>query len=80
MPSKRNGVLVYEYNPTLMHGEDFLKPVTPLGRYSESSSDCLVSPYPNPILYKGDRVTVEGMTIEVVDSLNYDKIRISKAS
>ena len=80
MPSKRSGVLVYSYNPTLMHGEDFLKPITPEGRSNESSSNCLVVPYPNPILYKGQKITVDGITIEVTDSLNYDKIKISKNS
>jgi M6 family metalloprotease-like protein len=77
MPSKRNGILVYTYDSTLSHGEDFLKPITPLGRYIESSYDCLVSPFPNPILYKGDKISVEGVTIEVTDSLNYDKIKIN---
>jgi len=80
MPSKRNGVLVYTYDATLMHGEDFLKPITLEGRSNESSSNCPVVPYPNPILYKGDKISVEGVTIEVVDSLNYDKIKISKNS
>ena len=78
MPSKRNGVLVYTYDGTLMHGENFLKPVTIEGRASESSSNCMVQPYPNPILYKGMKISIEGMTIEVIDSLNYDKIKISK--
>jgi len=78
MPSKRNGVLVYEYNPTLMHGEDFLKPITLEGRSNESSSNCLVVPYPNPILYKGQKISVDGITIEVIDSLNFDKIKIVK--
>jgi M6 family metalloprotease-like protein len=78
MPSKRNGVLVYSYNPTLMHGEDFLKPITLEGRSNESSPNCLVVPYPNPILYKGQRISVDGITIEVIDSLNYDKIKISR--
>ena len=80
MPSKRNGVLAYLYDATLMHGEDFLKPVTPLGRNPESSSNCPVSPFPNPIIYKGEKIDVEGVTIDVLDSLNYDKIRISKKS
>jgi M6 family metalloprotease-like protein len=78
MPSKRNGVLVYTYDATLSHGENFLEPVTPLGRYDESSSDCAVQLYPNPISYKGDKISVEGVTIEIVDSLNYDKIKINK--
>ncbi len=78
MPSKRNGVLVYSYDATLMHGENFLKPITLEGRSNESSSNCPVAPYPNPILYKGDKISVEGVTIEVVDNLNYDKIKLSK--
>lgn len=78
MPSKRNGVLVYTYDATLMHGENFLKPVTPIDRAIEYSSNCPVVGYPNPILYKGQKVSVEGVTIEVVDSLNYDKIKISR--
>lgn len=78
MPSKRNGVLVYTYDATLSHGEDFLKPSTPEGRVIEYSSNCLVSGNPNSILYKGEKISVDGITIEVIDSLNYDKIRISK--
>ena len=78
MPSKRSGVLVYSYNPTLMHGEDFLKPITLEGRSNESSSNCPVVPYPNPILYKGQKITVDGITIEVIDSLNLDKVRLTR--
>jgi M6 family metalloprotease-like protein len=78
MPSIRNGVLVYTYDGTLMHGENFLKPIILEGRASESSSDCMVARNPNPILYKGEKIAIEGIAIEVVDSLNYDKIRISK--
>ena len=78
VPSKRNGILVYTYDATFGHGENFLKPATPLGRADEGSFDCEVSRYPNPILYKGDKISVEGVTIEVVDSLNYDKIKLSK--
>jgi M6 family metalloprotease-like protein len=78
MSSKRNGVLVYTYDATLMHGENFLKPVTPLDRAIEYSSNCPVAGYPNPILYKGQKISVEGITIEVIDSLNYDKIKVSR--
>jgi hypothetical protein len=78
MPSKRNGVLVYVYDALLSHGENFLNPVTPEGRSNENSPNCLVVPYPNPILYKGEKISIDGITIEVVDSLNYDKIKIIK--
>jgi hypothetical protein len=72
--------LVYTYDATLSHGEDFLKPVTPESRVAESSPNCQVVPYPNPILYKGQKISTEGVTIEVIESLNYDKIRISRSS
>ena len=78
MPSKRNGILVYTYDATLMHGENFLKPLTFEGRAIESSSNCMVQPYPNPFLYKGQKITVEGVTIEVIDSLNLDKVRLTR--
>jgi len=78
MLSKRNGVLAYLYDATLSHGENFLQPIS-TGRWAlESSSDCPVTPNQNYILYKGDKISVEGVTIEVVDSLNYDKIKINK--
>jgi len=78
MPVKRNGVLAYLYDATLGHNEAFLIPITPKGRIPEGSSNCPVEWYPNPLLYKGDKIDVEGVAIEVLDSLNYDKIRISK--
>jgi hypothetical protein len=78
MPSKRNGVLAYIYDATQSHGENYLQPVTPSGRNDESSSTCAVSPFPNPILYKGQEISVEGVSIEILDSANYDKIRISR--
>jgi len=78
MPSKRNGVLAYIYDATLSHGENFLQPLVIPGRNPESSSNCPVQPYPNPILYKGEEIVVEGLRIEVLDSANYDKIRISR--
>ena len=50
------------------------------GRPDERSSKCQVSSFPNPLLYKSEKIDVEGVTIDVLDSLNYDKIRISKKS
>ena len=78
MPSKRNGVLVYVYDATLSHGEDFLKPIGPGGRVPESSYNCFAARFPNPIIYRGEKVVAEGVTIEVLESLNMDKIRISR--
>jgi len=80
MPSKRSGVLAYIYDATLSHGENFLQPVTPIGRATEYSSNCPVVGYPNPILYKGEKITVEGLSIEIIDSLNFDKLRINRVN
>jgi len=78
MPSQRNGILVYTYDSTLSHGENFLKPIVPSGRVPENSINCPVQPYENPILYKGQTITIDGVKVEVVESLNYDKVKIDR--
>jgi M6 family metalloprotease-like protein len=80
MPTKKNGVLTYVYDATRSHGENFLIPLTPAGRSNESSSNCPVSPYPDPILRQGEKMNFEGITIEVLESKDNDRIRISKAN
>ena len=78
-PSDRNGVLVYSYDATLGHGENFLTPAIPNNRVATSIAyPCYASPFPDPILYEGDKVTIEGITVEAVLSGNYDRIRITK--
>lgn len=80
MPSKKDGVLVYLYDATLGHSENFLIPVTPPGRNNERSSNCEVSQFPDPLIYKGEKITVEGIVIEVLQSQDFDKIQLSKTS
>ena len=58
-----NGVLVYIYDATFGHGEEFLIPAIKTG---------------SSLLYQGDKVTMEGITVEVLLSKNFDKIKISK--
>jgi hypothetical protein len=81
IPTK-NGVLVYVYNANLSHGEDFLMPVYPTGRLKEnhnsSAVPCNSEPFADPLLYQGDRVTIEGMNVEVLTHGNFDQIKISK--
>jgi M6 family metalloprotease-like protein len=78
----KNGVLVYEYDANLSHGEDFLKPVNLTGRtkenYSTNSKPCNLEPFSDPLLYQGDKVTINGITIENLSQGNFNKIRISK--
>ncbi len=74
----QDGVLVYEYDATLGHFQNFLMPITPEGRKNLNSS-CRFAPQPlDSILRQGDKVNVHGLTIEVVKSGKFDKILISK--
>jgi hypothetical protein len=78
MPTKKNGVLTYIYDATLSHAENFLIPLTPSDRRNENSSTCPLVPYPDPLLRQGEKMNFEGVTIEVLESKDMDRIRISK--
>ena len=73
----QDGVLVYEYDATQGHFQDFLRPVTPAGRSNRTSS-CNAPPSPDSILREGDKITVQGLTIEILKSGKFDKILITK--
>jgi M6 family metalloprotease-like protein len=81
-PTLRNGVLVYIYDAKLGHGEPFLIPIAPaqraLERDSCGSQNNRTEPTRDLLLHEGDKVTVEGVTVEVLLHGNYDKIRITK--
>jgi M6 family metalloprotease-like protein len=84
-PTKRNGVLAYIYDATLGHNENFLIPYSSSSRTPEidscnSRNSRSAPPVADLLLRAGEKITVEGVTIEVLESLNYDKIRISKKS
>ena len=83
-PTLRDGILVYIYDATLGHGENFLIPVTPPGRVLEKDScgslNFRSSPTKDELLHESDKITVEGITIEVLLHGNYDRIRISRNS
>jgi M6 family metalloprotease-like protein len=78
MPSKKNGVLAYLYDANKGHSENYFVPITPSGRADEGSSNCPVVPYPDPHLYQGQSITFEGVRIEVLESKEFDKIRLSR--
>jgi M6 family metalloprotease-like protein len=78
-PSGRNGVLVYLYDAKLGHNENFLVPVIEAGRQSQFQyPNCEIAPHPDALLRAGDRVSVEGMTVEVLKIGGKDTVRISK--
>ncbi len=78
MPTPLNGVMAYIYDARFGHYEPFLIPVIPAGRNLETS-DCQTISVPNPLLREGDKVTVEGVTIQVLEHGTYDRIRISRS-
>lgn len=83
-PTLRNGVLVYVYDATLGHGENFLTPVYPEGRELEDDSCGVLNNRSgltrDELLHEGDKVTIEGITIELIAHGNYDKIVVTKKS
>jgi len=82
-PTTRDGVLVYTYDATLGHGENFLTPIYPSGRKLELDSCGSLNgrsggPTMDMLLHEGDKVNLEGLTVEVLLHRNYDKIKIYK--
>jgi hypothetical protein len=77
-PKDKNGVLVYEYDAQLGHGENFLIPIVPAGRLKLNVPGCRVGPFADPLLYQGNSLTTSGLTIEVITVANIDQIRIKK--
>lgn len=78
--TKRDGVLAYVYDPNLGHGENFLVPLSPVERNLETW-ECNGQRYYNALtkdvlLRKGNKVTIEGITVEVLEHANLDKILI----
>ena len=76
-PRPRDGVLVYVYDATLGHGADFLTPVSPKVR-SDQNFYCNIFPNPDVLLREGDTVVVEGLTVEVLEHGELDRILVSK--
>jgi M6 family metalloprotease-like protein len=79
----RDGVLVYIYEATLGHGENFLIPVAPPGRQNQqdtcnSANFQGAPPNPDYLLRAGDKVVVEGVTVEVLKHSRNDRVRFSR--
>lgn len=77
-PTPRDGVLVYVYDATLGHNEDFLIAASPSGRQPQNFNDCAVEPNPDFLLREGDKVEVDGLIIEVLEHGDFDRILVSK--
>lgn len=79
----RNGVLVYVYDATLGHGDNFLIAAAPRGRANQQDS-CNSQSYrgtpqtPDFLLRRGDKVMVAGVTVEVLQHGRVDRVRVSR--
>lgn len=78
-PTERNGVLAYIYESNLGHMDDYFKAVAPIDRLEERY-DCYASPSRDLLLHEGDKVTYEGITIEVKAHGDFDQIRLTRTS
>lgn len=75
-PANRSGVLAYVYDSKLGHNENFLTPLSPSSRILESSS-CNTAPTSDLFIHQGEKITYEGVSVEVLVQSNFDRIRIS---
>lgn len=63
--SVNSGVLAYYYDARIGHGEDFFTPVDQANGLFKN---------------KGQKILTDGLTIEIIDSNKFDKIKITKNS
>ena len=75
--SYREGVLAYIYDATLGHFEDFLVAVEPAGRPLEKTA-CRSPDTTDSLLRTGDKITFDGVTVEVIQHGTFDVVRISR--
>lgn len=75
--TERNGVLAYIYDSTLGHLSEYFVPIAPSGREIENYS-CYAIRTSDLLLHEGDKVSYEGITIEMLAHGDYDRIRVSK--
>ena len=72
-----DGVLIYTVDTSIGHMQGTQKVHLPDGRDPGPFSNGV---WPDALLAVGDRPTVEGTTIEVLQTGDYDRIRFSKAA
>ena len=76
--AKRDGILVYTYDATLGALDQYLNVVSPSGRVGDQNRFCMILPAGNALLYSGDSVTFQGITVESIYSGAFDRIRVTK--
>ncbi len=75
--TERNGVFAYIYDSALGHEDEYFKAISPSGRPTETYS-CYATPGTDVLLHEGDKVTYEGITIEVTAHGDFDQVSITR--
>jgi hypothetical protein len=75
--TERNGVFAYLYDSALGHEDEYFKAISPSGRPTETYS-CYATPGTDVLLHEGDKVTYEGITVEVTAHGAFDRVVISR--
>jgi M6 family metalloprotease-like protein len=83
-PTNWDGVMAYVYDPNLSHGQDFLFPISPANRNKEYAECNGVKLYngaqlwSDVLLHKGDKITIEGFTVEMLEHGSFNRIQITR--
>lgn len=75
--SYREGVLAYVYDANFGHFEDFLVAIEPAGRPLEKTA-CRSPDTTDSLMRTGDKITYDGVTVEVLQHGTFDRVKISK--
>lgn len=75
--TERNGVFAYIYDSAYGHEDEYFTPISPSGRPTETFS-CYATPGMDVLLHEGDKVSYEGLTIEVIAHGDFDQVKITR--
>jgi hypothetical protein len=75
--TERNGVLAYLYDAKYGAIDEYFEAISPPGRELENYS-CAASRSSDPLLHEGDKVTFEGITIEMLIHGDFDRVKITR--
>lgn len=78
-PTERDGVLAYIYDSNFGHQDEYFTAISPSGRPTETYS-CYASPSRDLLLHEGDKVTYEGILIEIKAHGDFDQIKLTRTS
>ncbi len=74
--TERNGVLAYLYDAKYVALDEYFSAISPTGK-SEETYSCAASSSSDPLLHEGDKVSFEGITIEMFKHGDFDRVKIT---